>query len=447
MTGCRWLCVVWVGIGLCLAVEPVLAQGDQVSEAYTAIDPPRDVVYETASERVRAMVFAFDQEHFYVGDPEDSPEAVAWSGFTPRAANRILERVVDSRDARGWLNAGLVLQDLEWAQGVAGRPQNPSEAALARAERLDPELNDAVEQARLAQAEREPPPVAAAAAVSPDPAGETDLGEAAWPTLSPEQHDAFLAQYQAWFKANLDAIGFEHQTYPSDNFVLYTDLPPTSARATSALLEQMYDRLLEMFLLPDDTRVYAGKCLILITARGEDYEAFARQTGNPEVQHSLGLCFQRSDGFVYMTCRSTADELDYLHTIVHENVHGFLFRYRSRYLIPNWINEGLAEWIAHDLVDSGRTPDRQHNAHQWMRAGRPLGTFFDDRNIEAWAYGLAYGLTELMVQGEQPRYRDFIFAIKDGTPWREALQTHFGVDEAGLMSLYRRAHRLPEPSR
>jgi len=67
-----------------------------------------------------------------------------------------------------------------------------------------------------------------------------------------------------------------------------------------------------------------------------------------------------------------------------------------------------------------------------------------DKTIEGWQYPVAQALCDFMIAQDRGRYRDFINAIKDGKPWRKALEEDYGTSQARLLAGFGQALGLGE---
>ena len=119
--------------------------------------------------------------------------------------------------------------------------------------------------------------------------------------------------------------------------------------------------------------------------------------GTPS-QGSIGLCHGFGDGHVHIAFFRPEDNWQFAHVLVHESVHGFLHRYRSPVHIPSWVNEGLAEYIACQLVpQAGIRKGRLQHARASLQHKKSFNGMFQAPAIEAWQYGVALDLTEFMI--------------------------------------------------
>ena len=124
--------------------------------------------------------------------------------------------------------------------------------------------------------------------------------------------------------------------------------------------------------------------------------------------------------------------------IVHETTHGFMHRYRSPVNVPNWLDEGAADWMAGKVVrNDHEVHRRQVAAVQRLHFTHSFGgDFFTAPNIQSWQYGIASSMTEFLLESNPKGYRRLINGIKDGKDWQQSLQEAYGVTPAELAFRY-----------
>lgn len=420
------------------------------------LETPRRVAYKTIEgQRFQGELFRYERERFGVLIPDGQTHDVAWDALDPAMAERVWKRLLRKDDALGWAHAGVVYQDLEIAHGLADARVRRSQMAFDTAVRLDPSLEDQVAQwrdggdAKEIAVETTPEPTAAEnhdEAIDNTTDAPRPQGAGLWKQLTPEEHAQRTDDAVQWTQEHLDAVGIEYTKTQTAHFVLFADasLGRRDRDFTLGLLEKMYDDCLNMFALTPDDQVYAGKCTVVVIRRDEDFFAYEKRGHNRATTQLGGVCHYLPNGDVQIVAHRSDDEWFFRKMLVHENVHGFIHRSRAR--VPSWMNEGLAEYIAHRIVpESTVVESRRRQAHGELHKKTDVSVIFGGWPSTQWAYGLSYGLTELMIDGDRLAYRQLVHDIKDGVAWTESLQNNFRVDAAGLVSLYCQVHNLPEP--
>jgi hypothetical protein len=265
-----------------------------------------------------------------------------------------------------------------------------------------------------------------------------------WPQLSAEEHaaevaalEAFVKQVQGAFpKLVLDA---------THEFLVATDIPPEQMRPFTAGLDRMHDFLCDLYGIPRGEPVWKGKCLVIAFRDQADFVAFEGRFMQAEAEGVHGLCHQRSDGRVITACHQGNDAGAFAHMLVHETSHGFNHRWMSPTRLPNWLNEGIAEWVGTKVVpQSNQVPLKEAQALEVMRARGNLGAeFFTADNIQAVQYGMASGLVKFLTARDPRKFAAFVRAIKEGMPVEESLREAYGATLEELVAAYGKAVGVP----
>lgn len=267
----------------------------------------------------------------------------------------------------------------------------------------------------------------------------------------PASDDERAAAMKDWDElANKMRAAFSTQQFvrqETEYFVVYTDMPFAQIAGYVANLDAMYQQLCVLFNIPPGTNIWVGKCPIFCFLNRAHFAQFEAQfLDNPNTAGAAGLNHQYSDGKVLTSCFRGDDPAFFANVLVHETAHGFLHRIRSSGRIPPWMNEGIAEWIAAVVVpNSDELLTRFQEAMQVMRQTGSLGGDFldDDGGLERWQYGVAGTLTQFLLTTDANAYRAMITAIKEGYPWREALDVTYGITPDELATAYGRSIGIP----
>jgi len=268
-----------------------------------------------------------------------------------------------------------------------------------------------------------------------------------WPSLTAEEHatqvaelEAFVAEVQQAFPAL--AVSQTHE------FLVATDIPRAQMAPFTAKLDAMHDFLCDLYGIPRGEPVWKGKCLVIAFLREEDFIAFEPRFMKVETGGAHGLCHQRSDGRVVMACHRGNDQSAFAHMLVHETSHGFNHRWMSPEHLPNWLNEGIAEWVGTQVVPNCRqVPMKEARAVEFMKGSGGVGqNFFSaspDHRIAAVQYGIASSLVKFMVARDRKRFATFVRGIKEGMSVDDSLKASFDASLADLVTAYGKAIGVP----
>lgn len=437
----HWLFTCGLTLAIWFGVLPgrVLADSQGNREPVSAV---RLTVRDAEGQVLKGEMLHFNLEGFTIRLNDSNEDAtIPWSSQNAEWAYRVMQRIYSRERAEDWLMAAEILEPLE--QG-----ERYSELAIKRAQTLDP---DVVAKARNKGGSGE------SDVQTPGTSGDSahhehgpvvvggDSNMKVWPTLTPEQHQAAIDQLHQETQSALDKVGITTSHTETDFFILYTNLDRNEARRWLGLLDKMYIRLCKVFDIDRKTNIWRGKALIVILREPAQYAKYnAAAFGNP-MSGSAGVCVSYGNGHVKISFYRQPDEGEFAHVLVHEAVHGFVHRYIGPGYVPNWANEGLAEFLADDLVPRTGIMDRKRDySLQMLRRTRHLGAFFLLPNIEGWQYGVAYDLATTMIRENRKGYVKFIQAIKGGKPWQKALEEDYGLSVDQLIRGYGRVLKISD---
>jgi hypothetical protein len=269
-------------------------------------------------------------------------------------------------------------------------------------------------------------------------------GTEPWPVLSAAEHAAevqslqrFVEEVRGAFPAL--AVSETHE------FLVASDIPAAQLAPYVASLDAMHDFLCDLYGIPRGEPLWKGKCLVVAFLREDDYAAFEGRFMQADTRGTHGMCHQRSDGRVVMACHRGDDAAAFAHMLVHETSHGFNHRWMSPEKLPNWLNEGIAEWVGARVVKNcNQVPRKEAHALAAMRTQGDLGAdFFTAANIQPVQYGMASGLVKMLVARDARKFAMLVRSIKEGMPAEEALQQSFGGSLDDLVRAYGAAVGVP----
>ena len=268
-----------------------------------------------------------------------------------------------------------------------------------------------------------------------------------WPPLSADEHAAQVEELER-FVAEVQAAFPKLTVSRTHEFLVASDIPTAQMAPFTAKLDTMHDFLCDLYGIPRGEPVWKGMCLVVAFLSEEDFRIFEQRFMNVEARGAHGLCHQRSDGRVVMACHRGDDAAGFAHMLVHETSHGFNHRWMSPRPLPNWLNEGIAEWVGTQVVPACRqVPLKEARAVEFMRAGGTVGPEFfstdPDHHIDAVQYGIASGLVKFLVARDRRKFAAFVRGIKEGMTVDESLRQSFAAPLEDVMAAYGRAVGVP----
>lgn len=438
----------------------LLAGGSAALAEKVALDRSVPVSQKKADKtKFSGRIVAYDEDGFDLRVKRDEIETVRWDELDAQATYVVRKALIaPKKDALEFVELGRMLLPLEGGKKWADK-------AFADALKIDPGLKKQIEEVKKEAAaapkgvkkpgkpdellgDADGPPGeaaegAAAAAAARDNVGPKRVGgiqEQFWGEQTPEQQAESIAELMKFAADTQQKMGKELRLNETKYFLFYSELSKKEAENWSGVLDRMYVKLAEMFAVDKDINIMRGKALVFVFQRREDYVRFQALMHNTDAGESDGMCHTFGNGMVHIAFYRQPDEVLFAHVLVHESVHGFIHRYKTPHNVPVWVNEGLAEWIATQLVPRREKPQDIHAfVKVILRQNGGTGRLLEAQGLRGWQYPVAEMLTTFMIERNRKGYVAFVKAMKDGMPWQEALATHYKSTPEKLIHDFGRA--------
>lgn len=269
-----------------------------------------------------------------------------------------------------------------------------------------------------------------------------------WPELSADEHVDWLEKHKEFLEQvqqTLPQLGL--QLVETKYYLFLTDIPPDQANIYLAYLDSMYEELCKAFNIPKGKNIWCGKCVVVAFRQQADFLEFeSRVMKYDGGMGAQGLHHGEGSGRVVISCWKGDTDSYFASVLVHETAHGFVHRYKSTVPIISWVNEGIAEWVAANVVTADKAISRkQRDAAERVAQTSSLGgTFYEDgRNIDSWQYGVAVSMVDLMLRINAAKYRQFFDGMKEGLSPDESLKQAYGLTRAELTARYGESVGVP----
>ena len=263
-------------------------------------------------------------------------------------------------------------------------------------------------------------------------------GDRLWQLLTADEHLQFVQRHKEFLdqvKQRMASIPF--RLVETEYFLFMTDLQPVEVDGYIAYLDAMYEELCKAFNIPRDKNIWCGKCVVVAFRSERDYLQFEFDVmKNPIAKGTQGMCHSYGDGKVIFA--GFKGKSGFGHVLVHETSHGFVHRYKSTARAPSWLNEGMSDWLAGDIVKSDRNlRDQRLSATRVMQSPAILQQFMNAQRIDGDMYGAASAMVEILLAIDKGgQFKAFFDAIKIGNPPEQALKESFGLSYQNLAALY-----------
>jgi hypothetical protein len=266
-----------------------------------------------------------------------------------------------------------------------------------------------------------------------------------WKEESDKEHAEVMAEYRQMIDEVRQLLpGTE--LYETERFLFTSNIPPQQIAPYVRYLDEMYNWMCEVYGVPQTQDVWLGrKTPVFAFLNEQEFHAFEAKYFQKIPEGIYGLCHQSSDGHVVIACYRGDDPHDFGQMLVHETSHGFIHRYKTKARLPNWVNEGMAEYIGARMVPKSDSVKKKEliATMEMRRRGTLGGDFFTTESIHDWQYGAASSINGFMIEANPESYVHFIEALKEGMPWVEALQTAYGSKPEELLQAYGQSKGVP----
>lgn len=451
-TGC-WTITLAAGLALAQAAPAPTAPTHEPAPPTPLAEPVGVKLVTRGGVVTQGEAVAFNTELAVVRLESGAEERVPWSSLFPAGVFQTYRQLMDQKDAQQWLELGRLLRALP------GGGEH-SDSALQVAEMLDAKLKEDVAAVRAIEAPPESAarveprvqgsaPLSAAAlraadAAAPAEGPAVDLAQFTWGSASALEQQVFIEEAKLFGAHVAEKLGVQFTAIETKYFIYYTSLPPNMVYQSPLILDQMYDKACELYHIPKGANIFKGKCIVFMFATQGQFKKYVEAFGGHA--WAAGFCQNSSTGEVRIVMFQGEDRGYTTQTMLHETVHGVNWRYRRPMVMPPWVEEGVAEWVASNTTGNFRYVNaKKRIGVEHLRQTKQLGaSLFEGGISETWQYGVSYDLVNTLIGRDKDKFVGFINAIKDGQPWEWALQEHYGWTVPDLLEKYGRAIGVPE---
>lgn len=254
------------------------------------------------------------------------------------------------------------------------------------------------------------------------------------PGVSENTAEAVLRTYRSFGEKVREVISRRMDLVETEHFLIWTDWTKQTRSHLGAWCEAMYDALCVQFNLDPTEPVFLAKCPVFCFRAKPRFLKFSRLFDGYDGRNATG--YTRSieqSGHVHMALLlrgSTQDDFDrFATTLVHEGTHAFVHRLYSTRLIPPWVNEGLADWMAERVLGE-RCPTGENAAllaRQYVLYDWPIGDLLRRTEpIAVHEYPLAHSLVAYLEHRAPGSIAEFVRFLKEGSATSAALDEAYG---------------------
>lgn len=217
-------------------------------------------------------------------------------------------------------------------------------------------------------------------------------------------------------------------TVETPNFFIYSAWDRNNDKPLSETCERMYKAMCQQFDIPPDQNIWVGKCAVFVFWETSHFKRFSTEVctyGNPD---AAGYCGYNSEGMVFIVMGPARTKTWFYEVLVHEATHGFISRYLSNRGIPMWLNEGLADYMAGNLVPGALAGSRPIDAtKKAVKEKIDVSRVLKNVELEAFDYGIAQSFVQYLIARDRKAFIKLVTLLKEGRSEEEAMKQAYNL--------------------
>ncbi len=239
--------------------------------------------------------------------------------------------------------------------------------------------------------------------------------------------------YRNFGRTVREVMGRRVTLVETTHFLIWTDWRKRYHGMLADVAESMYRSLCRQFGVDERADIFLAKCPMFCWRSKKHFVKFAQQFDGHDGSNAIG--YTRSierNGHVHVVLlrqgKTRIDRDRFASTLVHEGTHAFLHRLYAPRLIPNWVNEGLAEMMSERVLGDRSVAGEEAAllARVYVRYDWPITDLLKSTGpIGVEQYGLACSVVSYLQQLGGDRLAGMIRELKGGVTTETALSTSY----------------------
>lgn len=225
------------------------------------------------------------------------------------------------------------------------------------------------------------------------------------------------------------------------HFLIYSDLAKEDDKPVADFAETVYTALCKQFNMPVKGNVWPSRCGLFIFKYREDFASFTNDVAKTGMDSNLvgGFCHHEPN-CTYLAFSPHENQVWFFEVLTHEMTHAFEHNYKKYGGLPTWVNEGLADMMAANLVPKSHANRKWTDATgQAIGQGRDMSSVFQRVALDEFDYGIAQSLVRYLIAKDHNAFLTFFGLLKDGDKPEDALEKTFKMNYADLQKQWRAA--------
>jgi len=235
----------------------------------------------------------------------------------------------------------------------------------------------------------------------------------------------------------------------SAHFIIFSGLAKDVDKDIGDTMERMYQTLCKQFNVEEGEHVWVGKCGVFLLTKdpAKQFFTFATKVDHLDAEKAAGAggYFRCSDIQAYIVMPPPPDgrqarEMEcWRFTLVHESTHAFLYRYLGDKPVPLWLNEGIADTIACQVMNSKILDKqmRQSNKEVLMPGDfKDPSSVFRTVGLSPFDYGIAQSWVRFLVAKDPKAFLKFVALCKEGQEDEPAMKEAYKMSHADFLKAW-----------
>jgi hypothetical protein len=270
--------------------------------------------------------------------------------------------------------------------------------------------------------------------------------------VPPEIPDMAKEYADAMFEFVKEKVNDEMHLIETEHFLIYSTWPRGNDKGLEKVAEKLYDKLVDQFGLDDEPATEMPKMRIYCFWEKSEFQDFVDKC-MPNVKPEAKKTSRKASGFcsglgytTYVVLNRVKDDRTsdeearrrFYEVLTHETTHAFNRRAMSNEKLPTWLDEGLAEYMAAELVQDSYASSRWTDAvNEVVTENKDVSYNFKEFGKERIDYGACQSFLRYMIRNREGRgnFIEMYKQLKAGVPVETAMNATF---EMSTSEFYRR---------
>lgn len=233
-------------------------------------------------------------------------------------------------------------------------------------------------------------------------------------------------------------LGRTVRTFESKHFIVHTTLDDAEGAEIPKLAEESYQRFRDAMGIDEKDFRWTGKVVVYVLSGGEEFATFSEKAHGYQGGAS-GAYFRAALDQAELVLPRTQDAQRFKQDLTHEASHLLLHFYKQPGRVPNWLQEGLAQWFEFKGSPDSKAETEARKTVAGDPADKQLGQLnrllkegYPKEAADVAGYTYAWSFVDYLMDARRAELVRFMGELKDGADQEQAAKKTFGEDLSQL---------------